>query len=245
MQEDEYGNMFEHEESYWWYGVLDSIVLFYVRKYVKDKKEDIFILDVGCGTGRMMKKLSAYGDVEGFDYADKAVEFCKKRGLSNVQQQDVNLWNPTSNMYDVVVSLDVLYHKAVKDDVGVLKNIYHSLKPGGIVILNVPAFSILRRIHDRQVSGVRRYRKNKLKNDMEKIGFNIQKATYRLPHVFCILFIKKIFEYFKKDKSMESDLQELPKIVDRSLRAMGMAENKIIPFLSLPFGSSLFIVAKK
>ncbi|HAT03314.1 MAG TPA: hypothetical protein DCS29_00865 [Candidatus Magasanikbacteria bacterium] len=245
MRENEYSNMFIHEESYWWYRVLDSLVLFYVKKHIRSKKKDISMLDAGCGTGRMMKKLLVYGDVEGFDYAPEAIHFCKKRGLTKVQQQDINTWLPVSGIYDVVICLDVLYHQAIINDVQVLESIYHSLKPGGIVILNVPAFSLLRRRHDKQVFGARRYRRKSLKNNMKGIGFDIQKATYRLPYIFCILLAKKIFEYVKRDMNVRSDLQRLPKIIDRSLYVVGMIENRLIPFISFPFGSSLFIVAKK
>src|SRR5215510_12662724 len=85
MQSHHYPILFQVEESHWWYvgrrRILDSFV-----KDVCDRlgPQRPRILDVGCGTGANLKMLGAYGEVEGVDIAQQALEFCRQRGLESV-----------------------------------------------------------------------------------------------------------------------------------------------------------------
>ena len=157
MEAHEYARMFNLETHYWWYQGLDELVLHYIKQCRADTP--LKILDAGCGTGRMTELLHEYGIIEGIDYSSVAIDFCKKRGLKNTKVVDLNTWEPAADMYNTIVSLDVIYHAGITDDIAILRKFYTALKPQGTLILNLPAFDCLRREHDQVVLGKRRYRK--------------------------------------------------------------------------------------
>jgi SAM-dependent methyltransferase len=245
MEDAEYYKMFEFEDNYWWYRGLHELVEHFVNTFHSD--QPLRILDAGCGTGRMLELLKNYGIIEGIDFSPLAVTLCEHRQLKNIEIANLNHWDSREKTYDVLISNDVICTSNVDDDLAVVKKFHRALKPGGALILNLPAFDCLRRPHDTAVFGKRRYRKKKLVNDLERIGFRIVMANYRLPFLFLFILIQKnINKLFASDKKITSDLNPLPSILNRSLLFLNRIENKmIISGLPFPFGSSLFVVCKK
>ncbi len=244
MIKEEYARMYQLETNYWWYKALHEITSRYIQRN-SNKNPPIEILDAGCGTGRMSEIAQQYGNVTSIDYSTDAVEFTKQRGIKNVTQQDLNQWK-ADRKYDVIICNDVLYHSAIKDDKQVIQTFYESLNKNGILILSFPAFDILRRHHDVVVSGARRYRRSAMTSFLQSIGFTIEKSSYRLPLLFLILLLKKFIEKIKTPSATESDLETLPNWLNNLLLSMAKMENQMIfSGINMPFGSSLFIVAKK
>lgn len=240
MENQEYKNIFENENSYWWYKVLDDLVEYYVNIYSKNGSTKI--LDAGCGTGRMMYKLSRYGEVYGIDSSPTAIEFCKSKGLENVEIADLNLWGE-DNKYNIILSLDVLYHKSISNVEKVLKAFNNSLKENGILILNVPAFTLLTRHHDKVVHGDKRFHKSELKQMLRNSGFSVFAISYRYIILFKIILLYK-FIFRRKQKS--SDLTPISTLLNKILWLIHRPENEIIKMgLQIPYGSSIFAVAVK
>jgi SAM-dependent methyltransferase len=252
MEKNEYYKMFQFENDYWWYRGLHELVLHYVENIrntkakTNNQREPLKIFDAGCGTGRMMELLAPYGKIEGIDFSEDAVNLCKKRGLENVLKDDLNSWAAPAEIYDVIISNDVIYNSGVEDDMAVVGKFHQALKPNGLLIMNLPAFEALRRNHDIAVSGIRRYRKKRTLKDLKKIGFTSVHTSYRLPPLFFIMLLQKhLLERFSKKKA-ESDLTLLPSAINSFLLWLHRLENKIITTgIPLPLGSSLFLVCKK
>ena len=236
--------MYTLESSFWWYKVLHELVDFTINK---NKKEgEIRILDAGCGTGRMMEICQKYGTITGIDYSSDAVHFAKERGLINIEIGDLNDYQFENDTYDVLVCLDVLYHSAIRDDLAVVEKFFHTLKKDGILIINLPAFEYLKRPHDIVVHTKKRYRKKSFVNELKEIGFSIISSSYRMPHLYFIILISKLFRGKSNPKKTGSDLKELPNWLNSLLIFFGRAENSLLKRgFSIPCGSSLFIVAKK
>jgi len=245
MEEREYGIMYEQENDYWWYRGLHELVLQTLGKYIGGRK-DVSILDAGCGTGRMLELLSDYSDKEGFDYSPEAVRYCKRRGLEDVRCRDLMAWDEPKGKYDCIISLDVLYHAAIKDDAAVMMKFHEALRVGGILILNLPAFNYLRRNHDEAVWTRRRYSRSGLEDDLRRVGFKIEMASYRLPFLYCVVFVRRVAENLFRKNRVESDFGVLPPFVNRALLFINRLENAaLLRDISLPVGSSVFIVCRK
>jgi 2-polyprenyl-3-methyl-5-hydroxy-6-metoxy-1,4-benzoquinol methylase len=253
MEKNEYYKMFKFENEYWWYRGLHELVLYYVDKLKKSKTheselESLKIFDAGCGTGKMMEILenNKYGNVEGIDYSSEAISLCKQRGLGHAWLEDLNTWDSPTEAYDIIISNDVIYNSGVKNDMAVVKKFHRALKKEGILILNLPAFKVLRRKHDIAVFGKRRYRKKRTLRQLKAIGFTPVHASYRLlPFFFVILAQKHLVDCFHKGK-IESDLKPLSPFFNSFLLWMNRLENKLITLgIPLTFGSSLFLVCKK
>lgn len=247
MKKNAYTEMFAVEDTHWWYIGLHHLVLLLSRRLFPN--QHLRILDAGSGTGGLLSDLSSAGhEVEGFDFSEYALKFCHQRGLENVFLADINEWIPGPNTYDLIVSMDVLCHIWVHDEIKVLKSLATGLKDNGSIMINYPAFPILGRHHDKVVMIRERYTKQVIKKYLSEAGLTPIILSYRLPHAFLFLLTLRVFEASKTNNSeSKSDIADIPvKFFNQLLILINKFENQFIARgLSIPFGSSLFVVAKK
>jgi len=245
MYEFVYKEMYLVEDTHFWYKSLHEIIEYYVKEEYNKSNKNLDIIDVGCGTGKLLTILNKYGNAKGIDYSSKAIDYCKERGLKNVEVNDINEYKFEESAFDLITCIDVLYHSGIEDDIKILKNFYSSLKDNGMLILDLPAFNILWRKHDTAVSGKRRYTRNKLVPELQKIGFKIETQSYRLSFLFLPVLLMKYLEKLRKDDQIKSDLKQPPFFLNWLILQKCRVENQIIKYLNLPFGTSLFITARK
>jgi ubiquinone/menaquinone biosynthesis C-methylase UbiE len=175
LKKEEYKIMFAAEEHHWWYRGLRKILFSSINKYLPLSKAQV--LDVGCGTGLLLKIFSKKHEIKGVDYSEEAISFCRLRGLKSLIKASVNELPFENNSFDLITCMDVLYHKGI-DIRKSLSEIYRVLKPGGIFAINIPAFNFLYSSHDRAIETARRFTKKELKNLLKGNGFAIFKFSY-------------------------------------------------------------------
>lgn len=245
MNKDEYPLMHKMELDYWWYKGLHDLVEKIIRKHLL-QRNDMSIFDAGCGTGGVLHIAERYGKSAGIDFSEEAILFCKKDKLEDVSQQDLNTWRPSPDLYDMVICLDVLCHSSIEDVEKIIGNFHHALKSNGICLINLPAFPMLFRNHDRAVHTKKRYRRKETELLLKNIGFEIKISSYRLPHLFLFILVKRIFERIFSGHKSQSDLKSLPSWINSILFHLHRIENQmIISGIAMPFGSSVFFVAEK
>jgi len=248
VEPGEYEVMYRVEDVHWWYRALHELVLHFVSEENR-KKGQLHIFDAGCGTGRLCQLMSAYGDVTGCDISDLALEFCRKRKVPSVFRADLNDIELGPGRYDIITSVDVLYHKAVRDDSFVLRKLYHALKPGGVIILNLVAYNFLKSFHDIAVHTERRYKRKDVIQQLTDAGFTVEKASYRVGFLFlpitCYRLIQKTFLKYPEAREARSDLHVPPRFLNKMLLRCNLIENIFIKNFGIPFGTSIFAVARK
>jgi len=161
-----------------------------IRKWMKDKKEGIEILDAGSGFGQYSYYLTTKNKnwkITGVDVKEEQVEDCngffKKIRRSNVSfsKQDLTKYRKI-NTYDLILSVDVMEH--IQDDIEVFKNFYASLKPGGMVLISTPSDQGGSDVHDHEHESfidehVRDgYNYNEIQEKLKLAGFSITEAKY-------------------------------------------------------------------
>ena len=243
MEKNEYALMFSIEDTYWWYKALRDIVFRYIGKESR-VKNDVTILDAGCGTGGLLAKLGKY-ETYGFDFSEEAIKFCEKRGLDNVVFGSVLGIPFNDKMFDIAISMDVLSHANVGDENLAFNEISRVLKPDGIMILNLPAYQWLRSSHDRSTHTERRYTVSALKKTVEKAGFSIEKITYRNTLLFPVSALVRLFKNVFNREDVESDLGHVNPVINKVLLWIMLFENKLLKNMNMPFGLSVFCVARK
>lgn len=242
MDKEQYEILYRLEESHWWYLGMQRIVGSLLRKYL-DTSKTYRILDAGCGTGGMMQFLRRFGSVAGVDVADDALERCRCRDLSRLAQGSVEHLPFASGSFDLLVSFDVIYHRAVVDDRLALGEFHRVLSPGGLLLLRVPAYNWLRGAHDIAVHTERRYSRGELGHKLGGAGFRIQKLTYANSFLFPMEAMKRLLEGSRR--SLRPDLDLPSPLVNRALLGVLSVESVLLPAVSLPWGLSVVAVAKK
>lgn len=242
MEAVEYKNIYENEEKHFFYRANQALFLSFISRLRKKSGRALKILDAGCGTGLLAKKLSKFGEVTGVDIDLRAISYSKKRDIK-VIKASINDLPFQAITFDVVVSMDVLYHKRVNDKKALLE-IYRVLKPHGYVLLRVPANPILFSSHDKFVHTRERYTKRELLKKLAGAGFEVQKITFVNTVLFIPALLKATFEKPKHNKSLSS-INNVPQFLNELIFHLLLIENLFARYFSIPFGIGLFAVAKK
>jgi SAM-dependent methyltransferase len=244
----EYRQMYEVEDYHWWYATLHDLI---VRVVVRERRRagrGLVILDAGCGTGRLCRLLAKFGDVSGCDLSEEALACCRERGVAAFRA-DLNSLDLSPERYDVITSIDTLYHQWIADEAPVLAAFHRALRPGGIVVLNLVAFETLRSSHDIAVQTRRRYTRPEVVAMLENAGFTVELATYRLgllfPPILLIRLLRRLTTAGTPAEEVRSDVTSPPGLLNGLLAWLARLENRIIPRCSIPFGTSVFVVGRK
>lgn len=224
--------------DYFWYKAKRKLIDIIFLKYNIKK---MLILEVGCGAGSQLEALSVYGNkVFGSDINIKALTEAEKRGFT-VFYQDIEKEIKNEGKYDVVCAFDVLEH--IKSDESALKNIYRSLKPGGLFVFMVPAFQILFSSHDVHLKHYRRYSMKELEQKLLNNNFKPLDLYYWNSILFPIISLKRLLYKSGKPKS---DVGSLPKLLNSFLYSILIIENQLIKInIKLPLGLSIVGIARR
>ena len=242
MMEHTYPILFRVEQSHWWHTGRREILASFVEdlcRQVTDRRPRI--LDVGCGTGANLLMLSKYGDAEGVDVSEDALAFCRERGLENVKLGAGEELPYEDGTFDLVTAFDVVEH--MDDDLAGLTEMRRVLRPGGRVLLFVPAFMFLWGLQDDVSNHRRRYRLPELRRVLEQAGFEIERTTYaNITFFLPILFIRKLMRLTGIKASTENNINVTA--LNGFLRRLFGTESWILRYINLPFGVSALCVGK-
>jgi SAM-dependent methyltransferase len=238
----EYDAMFRLEDHYWWFEGSMRFIL--SALYDLPVRETSRILDAGCGTGGLLRRL-ADRNAWGVEVAREGIRFCRLRGLDNVLQASITELPFQPNSFDIVLSIDVLVHQWVADDVAALREIHRVLVPGGFVVLQVAAYRTLWSAHDVATLTRHRYTRGELAEKVKGAGFDMVRITYRNTLLSPLAILIKLLRRVRATTTTRSDLVVLPRLIDRALFVVLTFENYVARWVSLPFGVSVFCVARK
>jgi len=244
----EYRQMYQVEDFHWWYVALHELITSVVARE-KSSAEQLHILDAGCGTGRLCQILERFGPVSGCDISDEALECCRERGLTEVFKADLNSAVFPSAAYDVITSIDTLYHRAIEDESAVLSRFHDALKPGGLLIINLVAHEFLRSTHDMAVHTRKRYTRKEVTGLLEDSGFEVEMATYRLgflfPQIASYRLLRRWLNFKSDSREVASDVHVPNPLINRFLLGLARFENQRILKSPIPFGTSVFAVGRR
>lgn len=238
-----YGILFRIEETHWWHSARRKIVLDWIKERYAGRT-GLSILDAGCGTGLLMQELSSLGTVEGIDISEEALDFCRRRGLTNVQRGDVTQLPFASESFDLVTAMDILEH--LDDDTGALREWRRVLKPGGRVILFVPAHRWLWSLQDEVSHHRRRYTYRTLRAAIQDSGLEIERQSYVSTFLFPVIFLgRQWLKVRLRFQTIDTENDLHPTWSNGILRRVFQSEIPVLRRMNMPFGASLVAVARK
>ncbi len=195
MKPAEYRRMYEAEEAQWWYAgqrVIASALLEPALGAATATGETR-LLDAGCGTGFNLLALGRLGRATGIDLAPEAVAFCRERGVRALRASLLALPFPDA-AFDAVTSFDVIYHAWVTDDRAAVAEMARVLRPGGVLLVRVPALRVLWGAHDVEVQSRHRYTRGELTALLEACGLRVERATYCNSLLFPLLLARRTLD---------------------------------------------------
>jgi len=246
MEAEEYLRLDETESGHWWFAAVHAHVLSALRSAPGPAAAPV--LDAGCGTGGLLARLRAAfpgRPLAGIDIAAAALALARAKTDAGLVRGSVDELPFAAGRFGAVVSIDVLCHRAV-DPAAALAEFHRVLAPGGSLLINMPAHRWLRSTHDERVHTRERYAKGEIRDMLAAAGFAPVEAHHwnSLPFP-ALLLQRKVLAPLSRGPQ-RSDVAPMPASLDRCLRATMAVERALLRAgLRLPFGGSIFAVARK
>ncbi len=207
------------------------------------------ILDLGCGLGGMLPNLSRYGHVIGFDVSLESLAHCQERGFAAMALGDGYCLPFHDGAVDLVTLFDTVEH--IDDDRAVFRESFRVTKPGGLIMVTVPAYQLLFSDNDVVAHHKRRYTAGDLKRKLREAGYTPIKTSYYntilFPVIAPLVLLKKAkMKLFGVPDNPRSNISyAMPKLLNATLSATFRAERGPIRAISFPAGHSLLCIARK
>lgn len=233
------------EENYWWFQARRDMVFSIVQDL--HLPHSAAILEIGCSGGPMLQRLAkqGYTDLTGIDVSESGIAVAQQRGIPNVSCMDGADLKFADNSFDLVIASDVLEH--IEDEAMALREWTRVLRPGGQLLVFVPAFPFLWSSHDVINHHFRRYTAAQLRASMQRANLQVLRSSYwNVGLFFPTAAVRLIKRFMPVDKAAaQDDLFKASPMVNTILRGLITAENRVLRSINAPVGVSVFALARK
>jgi SAM-dependent methyltransferase len=165
--------MLEVDEHHWWYRGRRRIVRTELDRL--PLQASAAVLDAGCGSGRMLQELTDYGEVSGIELDPDAAGVAASGGYGEVRVGRLEELPWEDDAFDLITCLDVIEH--TPDDRVTLAELRRVCRPGGWLLVTVPAYQALWSLHDAANHHYRRYGRRSLRGVAVETGWRIHRVT--------------------------------------------------------------------
>lgn len=232
------------EDRMWWYRGLRTLTAELLSRALARSAVAGPVLDAGCGTGGMLARLAGTDTGPrslGLEFDAVAAGLAANKSGRPVIRGSANELPVGDGALAAYVSLDVLCHEGVDPD-RALSEARRTLAPGGVAVLNLPAYGWLLSAHDRRVHNARRFTRRQARRLLIANGFRVMRASYWNTLLFPLMLLHRLIE--RGDAA--SDVHDYPVWQDALFSTALAIERRAIGLgLSLPFGGSLIVVAAR
>lgn len=252
MDDREYDVMAELEPTHWWYVGLRDLIMRVLARCRLAGRKGLRVLDAGCGTGENLRLLAGQLNPEylgGFDYSPLAVDRSRRKAPgADVYRADLCKPELHVAQYDLILSCDVLCVTGLEAAQKGIQELAGRLAPGGLLVLNLPAYRWLYSRHDMAVGTRQRFTATEVAALFEELGLEPELLSYRLWALFPAIMLARLPSMLRRPASepVHSDLSPPNPLVNRCLaRAVRWENAAIARGVRFPWGSSVFAAGRK
>lgn len=239
----------ELERDHWWFAGRRSL-FFDVLQRELHALRDLVAMDVGCGAGGMLQGLAQVAAPIGLDVSTELLGQARARGFTRLLIGSAEALPCRNDSLDLVTAFDCIEH--LNDDCTALAAFYSALRPGGRLLVSVPAWQFLFSENDRVAHHKRRYRRSELVAKARAAGFEVAKASYvnawLFPLIVPVVLLLKLKQRFLKPTHAPAETNlsyRLPRWLNTLLAAIFCSERHVLRHASFPLGHSLLLLATK
>jgi SAM-dependent methyltransferase len=238
------------EDQHFWFRARNFLILGLVRRIASSLKPCNLVLEVGCGTGNVLRALEAGCPdctIVGLELWFEGLMHARSRSRAFLIQADIRN-SPFAKQFDLVGMFDIIEH--IDQDQDTLQLVHDALRPGGKLLLTVPAHQSLWSYFDEAARHCRRYSPDGIRQKLEQAGFEVEFLTQFMASIFPIVrAYRKLNRTGTGTKSAQERAREefrIVPVVNRILTLLLRLEAEWIRRgHSLPLGTSLVVVARK
>ena len=238
------------EEQHWWFAGRRDAVYDLIQRL--QLPATAAILEIGCSGGPLMQRLRAagYADLTGIDVSVPAIELAQARGVPNVSVMDGAALEFADTRFDLVIASDVLEH--IENEAKALSEWTRVLKPGGQLLVFVPAHSYLWSEHDVVNHHFRRYSRAGLVAALIRAGLRPSRSSFWNAAMYFPTAALRLGRRLvsgpvssEKKSGATGDLHHFAGPANAALLGWVKAENRLLRHVDLPLGVSVFALAQK
>lgn len=240
MQPVHYDELASLDLTYWWFQVRFAYVVRSIRCFARRPR---LLVDVGCGTGGFLRYVDRAKEVVadqflGVEQDQRAADIASGRGLSVIVSDIDGLASSiTVQSVDVLTMLDVLEH--IDDAPLALSKLRALVRPGGYIIVLVPAHQVLWSAWDEHLGHKRRYSKSLLSQQLRDAGWKPVAGRYLFSTMMLPGLIRN--RLIGADRISATEFPRIPPFANKVLTRFLDVETKLP---GLPFGTSVAMIAK-
>lgn len=218
---------------YWWYRVRADLMSIVFAPHVPARGR---VVDVGSADGPSASWID--------ELADRISVDLDPRGLhpGGICASGDRLPLPDASA-DGVAAFDVIEH--FQDEDTIVRELTRILRPGGVLLASVPACQWAWSRFDVNAGHYRRYTRRRFRALLRSHGFEIRRATYAFGGTFPLFAADRLRARILRSREERVADSKISPTVERVLIGMSGLDRRLLPNRNLPFGSSVFVVAKK
>lgn len=252
--EPSFAALFTAEQRHFWFrhrcGVLEDVF----RDLTADLADGYEVLEVGCGNGsilQVLERVCARGQVTGSELFPEGLKFARQRVRCPLVAADIYAL-PWASHFDVVGLFDVLEH--LPEDVRALECLGAALRPGGRLVVTVPAHLALWSYADVASGHYRRYSVGGLRGVLGAAGFQVEYLTQFMAPLYPLMKAGRAVAALRNRlrkrpvdaKTMATAEFRVNPVVNAALGwALGCERPLLRSRRALPLGTSLLAVARR
>jgi SAM-dependent methyltransferase len=246
MERAEYERLAALDRRLWWFQGLHAEIVGALGRH-GDWSPAERVLDAGCGTGGLLVSLRdrmPAMELFGLELDGIAASVAQSASGRPIAGGSVNQLPFRDGSFSAIVSADVLCHRGV-EEATVLREFRRCLRPGGLLVLNLPAYQWLLSDHDVAVHNVRRYTAGGVRSLLTAAGFTEILTSYWNTLLFPLMALKRKLARRREGKP-SSDVVLMPALVERLFAAIVRFESTLLGAgVRLPFGGSVLATAMR
>ncbi len=229
----------EEDRAHWWFLGRRAVILAEMARRLPPGGARL--VELGCGSGGMLEGLGRFGAAVGVETDPALLARARERGLDARAGALPDAIPLEPGRWDAVCLFDVLEH--LDDEAGALAACRRLLAPGGLLFVTVPAYAWLWSRHDELLGHRRRYTASALRQVAGRAGFAVERLTYfntlLAPPIMAVRIVRAAL------RRSGHDLDRPAAPVNRALAACFAAEARLLGWMSLPFGISILLAARR